>query len=46
MPANEPQFSYVRFHTILGFRSASGQESMPLVCPHCRPELPARSTSI
>ena len=29
-------FSYARFHMLFGFPPASGQESVPLVCPHCR----------
>lgn len=28
--------SYARFHMLFGFRPASGQESVSLVCPHCR----------
>ena len=28
--------SYARFHMLFGFRPANGQESVPLVCPHCR----------
>ena len=28
--------SYARFHMLFGFPSASGRESVPLVCPHCR----------
>ena len=28
--------SYVRFHMLFGFPPASGQESVTLVCPHCR----------
>ena len=28
--------SYARFHMLFGFRPASGQESVTLVCPHCR----------
>ena len=29
-------FSNARFHMLFGFRPASGRESVPLVCPHCR----------
>ena len=28
--------SYARFHMLFGFLPASGRESVPLVCPHCR----------
>lgn len=28
--------SNARFHMLFGFRPASGRESVPLVCPHCR----------
>ena len=28
--------SYARFHMLFGFPPASGQESVSLVCPHCR----------
>ena len=31
---------------LFGFPPANGQESAPLVCPHCRLWLPAHSTSI
>ena len=30
-------FSDARFHTLFGFPPASGRDSVPLVCPHCRP---------
>ena len=30
------QFSCARFHMLFGFPPANGQESAPLVCPHCR----------
>ena len=39
-------FSDARFHMLFGFPPANGQESGPLVCPRCRPRLPAHSTSI
>ena len=39
-------FNDERFHMFFGFPSASGRESVPLVCPHCRLWLPAHSTSI
>ena len=35
----------VRFHMLFGFHPASGRESVPLVCPHCRPGSPAHNTS-
>ena len=28
--------SYAHFHMLFGFPPASGQESVTLVCPHCR----------
>ena len=38
-------FSDARFRMLFGFRPASGRESVPLVCPHCRLGLPAHNTS-
>ena len=40
------EFSDAHFHMLFGFSPASGQESVTLVCPHCRLWLPAHSTSI
>ena len=40
------QFSNAHFHMLFGFPPASGRESVPLVCPHCRPCLPAHNTAL
>ena len=39
-------FSNAHFHMLFGFPPASGRESVPLVCPHCRPCLPAHNTAL
>ena len=36
-------FSDARFRMLFGFSPASGRESVPLACPHCRPGSPAHS---
>ena len=35
-PVEIIEFSDAHFHMLFGFPPASGQESVTLVCPHCR----------